>query len=99
MDFLALVQEVHRESGSGGTAPTALNVLKGENLRLKNWVNKAYRHILRRYTDWKFMWAQSSFDTIIDQAGYNPEDLGGMISPNSGVREYDRKTFFLRFNL
>ena len=95
MDYLTLVQEVHRESGSGGVAPTTLVGLKGENLRLKQWVNTSYRHILRKYTDWKFMWAQSTFSTIVGQAGYNPLDLGVTLAPNSGIREYDRKTFFL----
>ena len=40
MNFLTLVQELHRESGSGGTAPTTLSGLRGENLRLKKWVEQ-----------------------------------------------------------
>jgi len=95
MDYLTLVQEVHRESGSGGTAPTTLVGVAGENLRLKQWVGNAYRHILRQYTDWKFMWAQSTFPTVVDQAIYNPLDTGGTLSPNSAIRAYDRESFFL----
>lgn len=96
MDFLTLVQETHRESGSGGTAPTSLTGLRGENLRLKNWVARAYLEIQHRHSDWKYLWRQYQMPVIAGQALYAPLPSSGMaLAPSSQIGEYDRGTFFL----
>jgi len=96
MDFLTLVGEVHRESGSGGTAPTTLTGLRGENERLKNWTARAYLEIQEKFSDWKFLWNQHSMAITAGTALYNPLLAGGLsLSPNSNIGEYDRDTFFI----
>lgn len=96
MDFLTLVQEVHRESGSGGTAPTTLLDLRGENERLKNWVARAYLEIQELHSDWKFLWNQHSMEVLASQSIYNPLlGVGLSLSPSSQIGEMDRETFFL----
>lgn len=96
MTFLELVGEVHRESGSGGTAPTSFDNLRGENLRLKNWVAKAYRDIQEKYVDWKFRWAQGTIDLSAGTAIYDPLPSGSLsLSPDKSIAEYDRDTFRL----
>lgn len=79
MDFLLLVQELHRESGSGGTAPTSLVDLRGENLRLKNWISRAYLEILEKHSDWKFMWQQYEMAIVESTSSYSPLLAGGIL--------------------
>ena len=95
MNFLTLVQELHRESGSGGTAPSTLSGLRGENLRLKKWVEQANNFIQQEYTDWKFLWGQHTLTTQAGTSTYAPLLTSGHISPASQIGEYDRETFFL----
>lgn len=64
MNFLELVQALHRESGSGGPQPTAVTGQTGESLRLVQWIRRADRAIRALHTDWDFLWAQTSFNTL-----------------------------------
>lgn len=96
MDFLTLVQTVHRESGSGGIAPTSLVGLKGENLRLQNWVAQADLEIQERHSDWQFLWSQTSITLEAGVNLYYPFPNGALtVIPGSSVAEYDRDSFFL----
>jgi hypothetical protein len=84
VNYLELVQAVHRESASGGTAPPSLTGLRGENLRLSEWVKQADLLIQELYVDWNFRWATSSIALLASNYLYPPlVDIG----------EFDRDTF------
>lgn len=94
MNYLELVQNLHRESGSGGGEPQSLTDLSGEAARLKEWVRKADHFIQSSFTDWGFLWAQHTFPTVASTFLYAP--LPGLsISPSSEIGEYDRTTFYI----
>jgi hypothetical protein len=84
--FLELVQDLWRESGSGGPMPSTVVGQSGEALRLVQWVRRADAAIQALHTDWNFLWAQDSFDTVAGTSLYAfPLDAGTI----------DEDTFFL----
>lgn len=85
MNYLALVQDVHRESASGGTAPSTLVGVSGENLRLTKWVREADNYIQESFVDWKFLWSQDSITLVPGTYLYTP--------PGGDLGAFDRKTF------
>lgn len=58
--FLQLVQDLHRECGAAGTAPAAVTGNAGQNARLVKWIAEADYSIQTLWTDWKFLWAETS---------------------------------------
>lgn len=84
MTYLELIQAVHRESGSGGTAPSSLTGLRGENLRLSEWVKQADMLIQEMYVDWNFRWNTTSIS--LGQGTF-------LYDPTPDIGEYDRDTF------
>jgi hypothetical protein len=84
LNYLQLTQALHRESGSGGVAPSTLVGVTGENLRLTQWIQQADLLIQELYTDWQFRWAQQTVALVADTYLYAPTDA---------VAEFDRKTF------
>lgn len=72
MTFLELVQALWEESGSTGIAPGVSTVVSqtGENLRLVNWVNRAWRDIQSMHPDWGWKRTSASFTTVAGQAIY-----------------------------
>lgn len=97
MNFLQLVQDLWRESGSGGTSPSDLGAnLEGEQLRLKQWIVKADNEINAKYSDWNYLWTQGELQLTVGVRIYDPLGSGGgQASPNSGVAAYDMATFFI----
>lgn len=87
MNYLLLVQELWRESGSGGRMPTTVLNQVGESLRLVNWIRQADVYIQSLYTDWNFLWAQSSFTTV---------DGVFIYSAAEPVGKFDRDTWKIR---
>jgi len=61
--FLKLVQDLHREAGAAGVAPTAVTGLSGEADRLVNWVIDADNHIQNLWFNWKFLYKQYAQST------------------------------------
>ena len=82
--FLELVQDLHRESGASGQAPTSVIDQRGEALRLVNWVKNADKYVQNLWDNWKFLRAQYSENT---QAG--TRDLPGV----QDLAFYDEGTF------
>src|SRR6185369_9634358 len=55
MTFLELVQELHRESGAAGRAPTTVASVTGEAARLVGWIKKANLAVQDLWENWKFL--------------------------------------------
>lgn len=84
--FLELVQDLHRESGAAGQAPTTVVNQRGEYNRLVNWIRDADTYIQDLWENWKFMRARYNEDT---QADNNALPVG------INVAFYDEDTFKL----
>ena len=53
--FLELVQDLHREVGAAGVAPTTVVGQRGENQRLVRWVQDADVFVQTLWHNWKFL--------------------------------------------
>lgn len=86
--FLELVGDLHRESGSGGSAPTAVTGQSKEALRLVNWIRQADHAIQNMWSDWRFLLDtdNGSFSTVADTKNY---------AKQSDLAAYDLETFRL----
>ena len=60
MNFLELVQDLRRETGTAGNGPATVEGQTGDYARLVNWIAQAYVEIQNKWTDWKFLWKESS---------------------------------------
>ena len=56
--YLELVDDLHREVGAAGVAPTAVTGLVGEADRLAKWVREADLYVQNLWVTWRFLWAQ-----------------------------------------
>lgn len=98
MNFLQLVQRLHREAGRQGTAPVAVTAQTGMNARFVDWINSAYEDVQGLHESWSFRRASFSFPTIAGTQNYTPTgvslaDLGAWwFDPDqnnlSGIRIY-----------
>lgn len=70
MNYLELVQNLHRESGTGGPLPTTVVGNVGEAARLVYWIGRADIEIQNAHNDWDFMWVQDTFQTVAAQSRY-----------------------------
>lgn len=70
--FLEGVQELHREARVSGATPGTVVDQTGEILRLVEWYKAAVVTIESMHIDWRFMWAQDSFNTVASQSTYTP---------------------------
>lgn len=98
--FLELVQDLHRECGAAGAAPSSVASQVGEYQRLVKWVIQADRYVQSLWTDWKFLWSQTSGLTTTATVATlaKPSDLnfwdystfviGGDPIPEDAVVEY-----------
>ena len=59
--FLQLVQDLHRESGAAGAAPTTVLSQTGEARRMVNWIKSADLYIQNLWMNWKFLFANPGF--------------------------------------
>lgn len=55
---------------------TTLEGLSGEDLRIKNWVIRAWDEIQSRHPDWKWMRGTYSFVTTANDGAYSSSDAG-----------------------
>lgn len=88
MNLLELVQELWRESGTGGPQPSTVVGQTGEAGRLVQWIRQADLEIQQKHSDWNFLWGQDSFDTVSGTSTYTDPVSGG-------ASEFDEDTFFL----
>lgn len=72
MTFLELCQLVARTAGLSGTGPTAVTGQSGDLDRIVDWVQMADLDIQQEHPNWKFMWAEGHFETIVGETEYNP---------------------------
>jgi hypothetical protein len=84
--FLELVQDLHRESGASGSAPTTVLNQRGENNRLVNWIRQADTYIQDMWENWKFLRAEYSENCSV---GSNALPIV------QDVAMYDHETFFI----
>jgi len=56
--YLDLVQDLHREVGAVGVAPTAVTGLVGEADRLAKWIREADIYVQLLWVNWRFLWKQ-----------------------------------------
>ena len=66
--FLELVEDLHRECGAAGVAPTTVLNQRGEYARLVRWVAAADVYVQKLWDNWKFMRKEYSEDTLLDTA-------------------------------
>lgn len=71
MNLLALVKELWRESGTGGKEPVTVIGQSGESERLVQWIRQADLEIQQRHSDWNYLWAQGTMDTVASQHVYS----------------------------
>jgi len=84
--FKQLVQDLHRESGASGSAPSSVVGQTGEALRMVRWIRRADLHIQKLWHDWKFLWSSTQYsqDTV---AGTQD----AVVPTTQGI--WDRSTF------
>ena len=85
-DFLTLVQDLHRESGASGVAPTTVVGQTGENKRLVNWILSGDNYVQDLYTRWKFARFEYTGATVVSQRD--------VVKPTT-IKDWDLDTFFI----
>lgn len=92
MTFLGLVQELHRECGAAGRAPTTVIGVTGEAARLVGWIKKANLAVQDLWENWKFL--RCAYSQTLT-AGANT--LAAPTVPNAiGSGMWDLSTFKLQ---
>lgn len=86
--FLTLVQDLHREVGAAGTAPSTVANQRGEALRLLNYIKEADSEIQELWMNWKFLFANPSFSQTATTS------VAAMSAP-AGIGMWDLSTFKL----
>jgi len=84
--FLQLVQDLHRESGASGSAPTTVLNQRGEANRLVNWIRDADTYIQDLWENWKFM--RSEYSEYCSPSS-------SLLPIVQDVAMYDQTTFFI----
>lgn len=76
--FLEICQDAARESGtfSSDTPISTAQSQTGRQLRLVNWVNSAYELIQTARSDWQWLRAEFSGQTVATQRRYTPAEMG-----------------------
>lgn len=74
MNFLELVQDVARQSGTlaGGTTLASVSGVSGRADKIVNWVQKAWRSIQIEREDWRWMRREFTADLIAGNRRYTP---------------------------
>jgi len=92
MTYLQLLQRTHYESGTSGSAPTAVTGLTGKLLRMANWVQQGWVDIQNERPNWKFSWGEFTFDTISGTRDYSPT---AMAAPITDLKHWDTGSFLI----
>jgi hypothetical protein len=93
--FLTLVQDLFREVGAAGSAPTTTVSQTGEALRLVNWVHDAELEIQNLWVDWKWLRKTLTCYTGLsgDQTGIYTTQGGAVSAFPSDLAEWDYSSF------
>ena len=81
--FLDICQRTARELEIPGDGPSSVVDQVGQHAQIVRWVNTAIRRIERRQSKWKFMWANISVATVLNQQDY-------ALAADWGITEYRR---------
>lgn len=87
--FLELVQQLHRDSGAAGAAPTSVIDQVGEANRMVGWIQEADGFIQDLWINWKFLWNQVTLSTSSGIAS---------LAPPNDLAFWDPRTFKLNDN-
>lgn len=93
MNFLQLCQRVRQECGIAGTGPAAVTGQTGDYKRVVDWVNAAYKDIQNKWTDWKFLWAESTITLVNGTRDYTLAADCGTLNEKSLYISTDRLTY------
>ena len=81
--FLKICQRTARELEIPGDGPSSVVGQIGQHAQVVRWVHTAIRRIERRQPNWKFMWANISVPTVVDQQDY-------ALEADWGITDYRR---------
>jgi len=56
--YLELVDDLHREVGAAGVAPTTVTAQTGEADRLTKWIREADLYVQTLWVTWRYLWTQ-----------------------------------------
>src|SRR6267154_3820546 len=76
MSFLAMVRRLHKESGTGGVAPSTTVSQSGDIGNLVDWISTAWMDIQNERTDWFFMRQAILFNTQVAKSSYTATEAG-----------------------
>jgi hypothetical protein len=92
--FLQLTQDLFREVGAAGSAPTTTVGQTGEALRLVNWIHDADLDIQNLWVDWKFLRVTlTAYLTAGGNTGINTTQGGSISAQPADLAEWDFRTF------
>jgi hypothetical protein len=89
LDYLQLVQKLHRDVGAAGVQPSAVTGLTGEALRLAGWIQDADADVQDLYENWKFL--RNTFTT----ANLTTDGIATLAAP-ANLTYWDFNTFKIR---
>jgi hypothetical protein len=93
MNFLQLVQRLHRRTSSSGAAPVTL-VNQIEDIQRKiDWVNEAWMEIQEERNNWNWMRNAMSFPTVSGQPNYTLAQIQATGTNFSNFGAWDEDTF------
>jgi len=84
--FKELVQDLHRESGASGSAPSTVLNQTGEAQRMVRWIRRADLHIQKLWHDWKFLWSPIQYSAVTVDGTQD-----AIVPTTQGI--WDRRTF------
>ncbi len=86
--FLQLTQDLRRECSVAGDGPTAVTGQINEYGRLVEWIKSAHEEIQSRWFNWRFLWKEGSFSTIIDQGTYDLTSSASMGGAGNVISDF-----------
>lgn len=94
--YLQLVQDLFREVGAAGAAPSTTVNQSGEAARLVNYVHDAELEIQNQWVDWKWLRKTLTFYTgSQNQTGIFTTQGGALSAYPTDLAEWDWKSFFI----
>lgn len=93
MNFLQLVQRLHRRTSSSGAVPVTLANQIEDVQRKIDWVNEAWMEIQEERNNWNWMRNSTSFPTVSGQANYTLAQIQSTGVNFSNFGNWDTDTF------
>jgi len=72
MTFLELCKALHLEAGMAGAGPASVTGQTGILKKVVDWVARAYLEIQTEEERWRWLWRETTFQTVPGQREYNP---------------------------